>query len=90
MEVLDILIEILSDGDWHSINEISIHKSLSSLSISQIQTLLNFLAEYDFIEVNQRPAYDLTVLIVEAKLTESMLEFLRKIRWIEKLEWARV
>ena len=84
MESLDAMIDLLSDGQWHSINEVSTLKPLQHLTMTQIQMMLNLLIEYDFVEVNQRPGYDLTSLIVEAKINPRMLEFWRQIKEVER------
>lgn len=84
--MLDEIIETLNDGKWHSLNEISTRKGpLSSHSMTNLSMLVNFLSKYDFVELRRELSGDISqMLIVEAKLSESVLRFLRKVKWIER------
>jgi len=86
MELIDQLLEILSDNAWHDINELSTIKGLRNLSMTKLMFLLNFLAEYDFIELSDAWKGAPLRTVVEAKLQPIVQEFLREIRRVERLE----
>jgi len=81
---LDALLGLLADGSWHTINEISTLEAFRKMKITTLMEMLNFLVEYEFIEVNQRLGYDLTTIVIEAKLTSALANFMRKIKWAER------
>jgi len=72
---IDELLELLEDGKWHGLNEI-IEKSL--LCKSKAEIIIDFLAEYAFIQLDKE--------CQEARLTPSALNFLKKIQRIEEQE----
>lgn len=86
--MLDEIIEALNDGKWHSLNEISTRKEpLSRRSMVTLSLLLNFLSKYDFVRLRKELNGDVPqMLIVEAKLSDSVLRFLRRVKWIERSE----
>jgi len=73
MQILDKIIELLSDGEWHFIHEVAgqLH--------NEVQTLfaIELLHEYGFAEISGS---------VKVALSKRMLEFWRKIKEIEKAE----
>jgi len=81
MEKLDAILELLSDGEWHTLNEISAKKPFTRLPLTDLAQLSHFLAEYDFIELDERLDHFISV-----KLTQPPQEFMRKIKWIERAE----
>jgi len=86
MEVIDKIMEALSDGSWHDLNELSAKKGLTNVSITKLTLVLEFLAEYDFIELSETWKGEPLRTVVEAKLQTSAQEFERKIRLVEKTE----
>jgi len=99
MEILDDIIDALKDGQWHSINEISTHERLRNYSMTKLIMGSTLLDEYGFIELSEKvstkveyggkrnaESFPEEFLILEAKLSDPTLEFIRKIRWIEKSE----
>jgi hypothetical protein len=45
-KIVEMLIEILADGKWHSVHDI--HISLN-VTIEKLQSVLDFLSEYNFV-----------------------------------------
>jgi len=72
---IDELLELLEDGKWHGLNEIM---EKSRLCKSKAETITDFLAEYDFIQLDKERQ--------KAKLTRSALNFLKKIQRIDEEE----
>jgi len=79
LEILDRLIDFLSDGKTHSLTEISTFGQLRKYSITQITMMLNLLSEPGFIETNQTANSTL-----EAKISPSFAEFWQKINQVER------
>lgn len=52
--------------------------------MTQLSMILNLLSEYDFIELDQE--VDQEGVSVTVKVGAKTLEFIRKIRWLEKIE----
>lgn len=87
-EILDALLDFLADGQWHRLTEISLEGLMEKV---------NFLAEYNFIEL-RRIKYHWTktdqplrgrphgISILEARINPKVAEFWRKIKWIEKTD----
>ena len=88
MGLVDSVIHCLSDGQWHDINELSTHQPLRKTPIYALLINLDFLAEYDFIELSEDLKGDPPRRVVKARLTTTVQEFLRKIRWVERSEHA--
>lgn len=83
-ESLDAVLDLLAkDGLWHTINEISTLEPLRRIPITTLMNLLNFLEEFDFIEGNNRMAYDLALFVFEAKIDVRVDAFWKKIKLIE-------
>jgi len=80
MDVLDEILEGLSDGNWHSLNELSTHGELEKLSKTQLMVFVKFLARFDFIELNCGKR------IVEAKIHPSIKVFIREMKELERQE----
>lgn len=74
MELIDNVIRMLSDGLWHNRDEL--RKELN-LSMIKLMHILNFLAEYDFIELRGVGKVDEPL---KAKLQPIVLTFCREIR----------
>jgi DNA-binding IclR family transcriptional regulator len=72
---IDEILDVLKNGKWHNLKEISEKTHLQGL---KVELLTQFLAEYDFIELNKKEH--------KTKLTPSLLGFLRKIQDIEEKE----
>jgi len=86
MELIEKVFAALNDGAWHDINELSTIKGLRDLSMGKLMTMLDFLAEYDFIELSEAWKGEPLRTVVEAKLQPIVQEFLREIRRVERLE----
>jgi len=72
---IDEIIDVLNNGKWHDLKEISEKMQLQKL---KVELLTNFLAEYNFIELNKKEH--------KTRLTPPFLDFLRKVRDIEEKE----
>lgn len=88
---IDSIIEALKDGEPHSLTELSTHPFLKHLPITQLTSILTFLADYNFIELDQtwqgtgweeQP----TIPVIQAKLTDKVQAFIHKIKELEKSE----
>ncbi len=67
MYAIDEVLVLLEDGRWHNYAEIS---KKSGLRRTKLAALLDFLAEYEFIDLDAERR--------EAKLTSSVLRLFRK------------
>jgi len=83
---IDQILETLIDGENHTLNELSAHPSLRKLSITNLTMILNFLAEYKFLELDEVVRGDPPTPIKLIKLPESVLNFLQNIQAVEKTE----
>lgn len=70
---IDKVVELLKDGKWHTIKEIS---QKSKLHEFKIEILTDFLANYSFLKLNKKER--------KAKLSEVFVEFLKKISRLQK------
>ncbi len=75
MEMVNAVFNLLEDGKWHSLTQIA---NKSGLHEFKLEIVTNFLAEYDFAEVNKANR--------QVRLTMSVVDFLKKIKHIEKEE----
>lgn len=73
MLVIDEIMELLKDGKWHGMNEVT---EKSRLSEFKAETVMSFLAEYDFIQLDKERR--------KARLTPPTLDFLEEIQRVEK------
>lgn len=90
MGLVDAVLDCLRDGQRHDLNELSTKEQLRKKSITTLMITLEFLADYDFIELSQGlKKGDPPIPIMDAKLHPAMHDFLRKIRWIERSERRR-
>jgi len=65
--------DLLEDGTWHSLTEIG---EKSGLHEFKLEILANFLAEYDFMELDKAER--------KVRLAASIVDFLKNIKHIEK------
>ena len=75
MEKIDVIFDLLEDGRWHSLTEMA---DKSGLHEFKLEIVTNFLAEYDFIELDKTKR--------KVRLAVSVVDFLKKIKHIEKDE----
>jgi len=75
LEMVNVILELLEDGKWHSLTEIS---DKSGLHEFKLEIVTNFLAEYNFIELDKDKQ--------KTRLAASVADFLKKIKHIEKGE----
>ena len=73
LSAIDDILELLKDGRWHNVRE-AVERS--GLHESKVEKILSFLAEYKFIALNKEQQ--------EAKLTPTMLKFLKEIQRTNK------
>ena len=73
MHVVNVVMDLLEDGTWHSLTEIG---EKSDLHESKLEILANFLAEYDFMELDNAER--------KVRLAASIVDFLKRIKHIEK------
>jgi len=87
MGVLDTLLEALEDGEWHDLNELSTKDGLRGVSMTTLKLSLSHLAE-DFGGVELREVWkgEPLILTTEAKLQPILLDFIRRIRCVERSE----
>jgi len=71
--VVDEILELLNDGKWHSLSEV-VEKS--RLSEFKAETVMGFLAEYHFIQLDRERK--------KARLTPPALSFLEEIQRVDK------
>jgi len=83
---MEKVFDVLNDGTWHDVNEVSTAKGLRKLSMTKLMALLDFLAEYDFIELNEVWKGEPLRSVVEVKLQPSTQKFLREIKLVERTE----
>ncbi len=75
MSVIDEILWLLSDGEWHDLKELGKNIALSKF---KVEIAVDFLGEYDFIQQNTQAG--------RIRLQPSILEFINKIQRIEKEE----
>jgi hypothetical protein len=75
MSVIDKILWLLRDGEWHDLKEITKNIELSEF---KVEIAVNFLGEYDFIQQNEKTR--------KIKLQPSILKFVRKIHYVEREE----
>jgi len=73
MSAIDEILWLLKDGEWHDLKEITKKVALPK---SKAEIAVNFLGEYDFIQLNEN--------VKRVKLQPSMLEFIEEIQRLEK------
>ena len=73
MSTIDEILGLLKDGKWHDLEEIAEKAALPKVKAEMV---VNFLAEYDFIQLNKNDE--------QVKLKRSILEFFNEIQRIEK------
>jgi len=67
--VADEILDILKNGEWHWIHEVS---EKTQLSVFKLELLTKFLAKYQFIELDKRKQ--------RTRLTTPLANFIRKIQ----------
>jgi hypothetical protein len=75
MSVIDEILWLLRDGELHDLAEI---EEFVSLSKFKVEIAVNFLGEYDFIQVDGETK--------SIRLQPSILEFIKNLQRIEKEE----
>jgi len=75
LSAIDEILWLLRDGKWHNLREIT---EKSSLPESKVKIAINFLWEYNFIQVDENGR--------KAKLRPLMLKFIDEIQRVEKEE----
>ena len=73
--MINVIFNLLEDGKWHSLTEIT---DKSGLHEFKLEIVTSFLAEYDFIELDKTKR--------KVRLAVSVVDFLKKIKHIEKDE----
>lgn len=73
MSAIDEILWLLKDGEWHGLKEITKKVALPKF---KAEIAVNFLGEYDFIQLNEN--------VKRVKLQPSMLEFIEEIQRLEK------
>jgi len=75
LHVIDTILELLKNGEWHRRKEIADKTRLQEVNV---ELITSFLAEYDFLELDKKDK--------KVKLSLHMLRFLKKIEAIEQVE----
>ena len=73
--VIDEILMLLKDGNWHDLGEIT--KKCSSGEL-KLETIVNFLWKYDFVELDKKGR--------KARLRPLMLEFIDEIQHVREEE----
>jgi len=76
--IFDDILDALKDGEYHDFTTIHWKSRLNS---DQVEAALCFLAKYGFVSRQRRPH---SLHTKRAKLTPTMLEFLKRIKELEK------
>jgi len=73
----DRVLSLLENGDWHDVRDLP-----EAVDMPEVKTgiILAFLAEYGFIELDDKKE--------RARATELYLAFLRRIKWAERADAA--
>ena len=75
MEMVNGIFDLLEDGRWHNLTEIA---DKSGLHEFKLEIIAKFLAEYDFVKLDKTKR--------KVRLAVSIVDFLKKIKHIEKDE----
>ncbi|MGD8506200.1 MAG: hypothetical protein PVF15_05990 [Candidatus Bathyarchaeota archaeon] len=75
MELVNGIFDLLRDGEWHDLTEMS---EGSGSQDFMLEIVTNFLAEYDFVELDKSKR--------KVRLAESIIDFLKRIKHIEEDE----
>ena len=75
MSAVDEILLLLKDGEWHNLNEIT---EKSTLPHSKAELIVTFLAEYNFVELNEDNK--------QVRLQSLLVEFLEEIQRLEQEE----
>lgn len=73
MSVIDDLLWLLKDGEWHDLQKIA---EKVALSHAKTEVVFTFLAEYDFVQLNENAK--------EVKLQSPLLKFINKLQCLEQ------
>lgn len=79
---LDAILNLLADGKWHTLNEISTLEPCRRIPITTLMEVLNFFEEVDFAEEN----CNAETFVSEEKMTQKLQSFWKKIKWVERSE----
>jgi DNA-binding IclR family transcriptional regulator len=69
LAIVDEIFHTLQNGKWHDLEEVS---EKTQLSVFKLELLTNFLAEYEFIELDRKKQ--------RTRLTPPLLNFIREIQ----------
>ena len=69
LAIIDEILHALQNGKWHDLEEVS---EKTQLSLFKLELLTDFLAEYEFIELDQKKQ--------RTRLTTPLLNFVREIQ----------
>jgi len=75
MSAIDEILWLLKDGEWHDLKEITKKVALPKF---KAEIAVNFLGEYDFIQLNEN--------VKRVKLQPLTLKFIEEIQRLEKEE----
>ena len=70
---IDEILDLLKNGEWHELKEITDKTRLREL---KVEIITSFLAEYDFLEFDKKEK--------KIKLSPQLLLFLKKIKDVEQ------
>jgi len=84
--VFDEILDVLSDGEYHTFEEITF-KAARNLNKTQVEEVLQFLDSYGFIEQKRSRSSAFGPLETKgAKLSRSMTQWLKQIKELESTE----
>ena len=73
MSAIDDIMCLLKDGEWHELEQVTKKVALPKF---KVELAVNFLEEYDFIQLNEN--------VRRIKLQPTMLKFIEEIQRLEK------
>jgi DNA-binding IclR family transcriptional regulator len=75
LPIIDNILEMLKNGEWHDLDEISERTRLDRF---KVELVTDFLAEYNFVELDRKEQ--------KTRLTAPLLDFIKKIQGTEGKE----
>ena len=73
MSIIDEILWLLKDGEWHDLKEIAEKAALPKVKAEMI---VSFLGEYDFVQLNENTK--------KVRLQPPLLEFIKEIQRLEQ------
>ena len=78
MLIIDEILTLLKDGNWHNRSELAKKSSSNGLKVKMV---ISFLSKFDFVELDKKGR--------KARLRSLMLEFINEVRHLENVGAGR-